>query len=240
MNVHVSYKTEKSPDLEQEIGHHIEKLQRRLQVFRPELVHLHGIIEKNSAREGVSISLNLRLPSGQLAAQEAGPTALAAVKSAFHELVRQLNRHKELLRGYRQRARKGNGKVSVPFEQTLAAVHAPIVSESDITTYVNANVQRLQRFIERELRYRVNNGQLRPNLISTEEVLDEAIANALGDEEEKPEVLSLERWLYRLAISAINSLAEHNRSEGEAVPLEQSARRQNVLGSDEPQLQFHQ
>ena len=64
MNVHVSYKVHKTPDIEKEIGHQIEKIQKRLQVFRPELVHLKAIIDQNSAREGTLVSLNLRLPSG--------------------------------------------------------------------------------------------------------------------------------------------------------------------------------
>jgi len=42
MNVHISYKLPKTPDLEKEFNHQIEKLKRRLQVFRPELVHLRG------------------------------------------------------------------------------------------------------------------------------------------------------------------------------------------------------
>jgi hypothetical protein len=67
MNVHVSYKVHKTPDIEKEINHQIEKIQKRLHVFRPDLLHLKAVIEENSAREGVSVSLNLRMPSGQLA-----------------------------------------------------------------------------------------------------------------------------------------------------------------------------
>ena len=66
MNVHVSYKVHKTPDIEKEISHQIEKIQKRLHVFRPELVHLKAVIDQNSAREGTLVSLNLRLPSGQL------------------------------------------------------------------------------------------------------------------------------------------------------------------------------
>ena len=40
MNVHISYKLRKTPDLEKEINHLVEKLRKRLQVFRPELLHL--------------------------------------------------------------------------------------------------------------------------------------------------------------------------------------------------------
>ena len=72
MNVHVSYRLHKIPAVEKDIQHQIEKLQKRLQVFRPELVHLKGVVEETSAREGTSVSLNLRLPSGQMAVQILG------------------------------------------------------------------------------------------------------------------------------------------------------------------------
>jgi len=208
-------------------------------------VHLKGIIEQSTSREGVVVSLNLRLPSGQMASQEAGPTGIAAVKAAFSDLVSQLTRHKDMLRSHQRRRMlrrsvREQSLPSVPFENTPAAVHAPVVSAEDIKSYINANLSRLDRFVERELRYREANGFLQPNLISREEVVDEAIAAALGEEEERPELLSLERWLYRLAILAVNRLTSGNGEAVMAVPLETSARKQNVRGSDEPQLQYHQ
>ena len=69
MNVHISYRLHKTPTVEQEIQHDIEKLRKRLRVFRPELIHLKGMVEELSAREGTSVSLNLRLPSGQMAVE---------------------------------------------------------------------------------------------------------------------------------------------------------------------------
>ena len=98
MNVHISYKLRKTPDLEKEINHLVEKLRNRLQVFRPELLHLKGVVEQSSPREGTTVSLNLRLPSGQLAAQRSAQTPVVAIKSAFDDLLQQTTRHKDLLR----------------------------------------------------------------------------------------------------------------------------------------------
>ncbi len=245
MNVHVSYKVSKTPDLEKEINHHLEKLQKRLQVFRPELVHLKGIVEQNSPREGFSVSLNLRLPSGQMAAQSSGPAASVALKTAFDDLIGQLNKHKEHLRNQHKwprwrRVGRTRPQPQVPFEETVAAIQPPTVSHEDITSYVNANLRRLQRYVERELAFRENADLLAPDQVTTEEVVDEAIANALGDGLEKPERLALEPWLYRLAMRAIDDLAERSRDESSNVPLERSARAQNVRGSDDSQLQYHQ
>jgi DNA-directed RNA polymerase specialized sigma24 family protein/ribosome-associated translation inhibitor RaiA len=248
MNVHVSYRLPKIPAVEKDVQHQIEKLQKRLQVFRPELIHLRGVVEDVSAREGTSVSLNLRLPSGQMAVQTKAPTAQAAVKAAFEDLLQQVNKHKDLLRASHKwkRDRRGNATRSgvpmreVPFEETLAAVFPPTISAEDVRSYVNANLARLDRFVEREIYFREAQETIPPDLISKEEVIDEAIASALGDGQEKPEKLALEPWLYRQALRALDRLSHTDESNGKAVHLEDSARRPNVRGNDEPKLQFHQ
>jgi len=248
MNVHVSYRLPKTPTVEKDIQHQIEKLQKRLQVFRPELVHLRGVVEEISAREGTSVSLNLRLPSGQLAAQTKAQTAAAAVRSAFEDLLQQLNKHKEILRSSHkwQRGKRGDSArpaapvAEVPFEETLAAVYPPTISADDVRSYVNANLARLERFVEREIYFREAQETIAHDTLTKEEVIDETIAAALGDGQEKPERLALEPWLYRLALQALDELSRTDESNGNAVCLEESARRRNVKASDEAELQFHQ
>ena len=63
MNCHFTYRIHRTPSIENNIQHGIQKLARRLQAYRPELVHLKGAIEEHSGREGVCVCLNLRLPS---------------------------------------------------------------------------------------------------------------------------------------------------------------------------------
>src|ERR1700723_1505049 len=69
MNVHVSYRLHKTPAVEKDIQHQVEKLRKRLQVFCPELVHLKGAVEEIPQRQGPGGQLNLRLPAGQMAVQ---------------------------------------------------------------------------------------------------------------------------------------------------------------------------
>jgi len=244
MNVHFSYKDRKTPDIEKEINHLIEKLQKRLQVFRPELVHLKGGIEQNSNREGTTVSLNLRLPSGQMAVQESAPTAAAAIKAATEDLLQQISKHKDLLRNshkwQRRRVADFQSRTQVPFEATVAAVQVPTASSDDIRTYVNANLKRLERFVERELYFRETADELLPDNVDKDEVIDEAIARALGDGADKPERLALEAWLYRMAMRVIDEMSENNPDKGTSFHLEDSARKPNVRASDEPELQFHQ
>ena len=248
MNVHISYKASKNPETEREVQQQTEKLSRRLQVFRPELVHLHGIVAESSTKGGgITVSLNLRLPSGQMAVQNTAPTAVGAVKTCFHDLIHQLNAHKDLLRNRHQWRRLSKEHRRVPFEQTVASVipngnalPGVTLASRDIDNYVATELPRLNRFIDRELRYRVATGMLEPNLLSREEVLDEAIATALSGEEHRPDRISVERWLYGIALRSISSVAARNRDESETVHLEVPAGKQNVSGTDDAYLQFHQ
>jgi len=246
MNVHFTFKAGKTPDIEKEINHYIEKLQKRVQVFRPELVHLKGLVEQNSVREGFVVSLNLRLPSGQMASHEHGHSLIAVIKAAFDDLFQQLIKHKSLLSNLhywrRKRIQSELQELQEPAtsDQPAEAEVAFAVSADEIRSYINANLPRLERFVERQLRFRENTDQLAPDSLSVDEVVDEAVANALGDGHDKPQPLAVEPWLYRLAIRAMDGLSQHTFEEADSVPLEKSARPANVRASDEPQLQYHQ
>jgi RNA polymerase sigma factor (sigma-70 family) len=243
MNVHITYKVPKSPDLEKLINQQTEKLGRYLQVFRPDLVHLKGIVAENSARQGFGVSLNLRLPSGQMASEENGPNATAAIKAAFDDINEQVKKHKELLRNqHNWPRRRGPGRAvvdTVPFEQTVAAIKPEQISSADISNYIDVNFPRLKRFIARELQYREDQGQLPPGRINVEDIVNETIASALAEQNDKPERMKLEPWMHRLAREATNRLAADDNDEGN-IPLERSHGQQNVQASDEAVLQFHQ
>lgn len=241
MNVHFSYKIEKTAELEKLLQQQTDKLSRLLQVFRPELVHLKGSLAENAPHEGCVVALNLRLPSGQMAAQETGDTIIGAVKATFSELAGQLKKHKELLRKQHEWPRRRGPRRAVvdtvPFEHTLAAVKPEPVSSRDLSSYVDANLPRLRRFVTRELAHRVNEGQLLPDQVSADDVIGEAFANALGDHHEKPERMRLEAWLYRLAVEAIDRLAHGEGDEGLA-RLQRESRTGEAIDATEPVAPF--
>jgi RNA polymerase sigma factor (sigma-70 family) len=244
MNVHISYKIHRTPDIDQEINYWTEKVQKRLQVFRPELVHLKGLIEQNSPREGTTVALNLRLPSGQMAAQESGPAATVAVKAAFNDLLTQISRHKDLLRNVRRLRRRRNSEESreptIPFEETVASVRPATATAEEIHSYINANVRRLKMFVERELTFRENSGQLEAGLLNEEEVVDEAVARALDERIEKPDRLGLEAWLYRLVLQSMADFESRMQTgDGGAYPERERANG-NEQASDEQRMQFYQ
>ncbi len=84
--------------IEKECGHHIEKLNRLLKQYDPDLVHLHCTLEKTPRRIEFAFSLNLTLPTGSLQATGRGSDARAGAKVAFAEIESQVKKHQEKLR----------------------------------------------------------------------------------------------------------------------------------------------
>jgi RNA polymerase sigma factor (sigma-70 family) len=247
MNAHVSYKSGKTPDVEREFHHQLQKLQRRLHVFKPDLVHLRAVVDQENNRSA-STSLNLRLPSGQMAAQKSGENALAATKSAFADLFAQVTKHKELLRGHwtRTSARRAKRAASLPAEPaTAAGTEPPAIARTDaaavsnIETWLSANLRQLEAFVDRELNFQVEAERIREGQVTREEVIDEVIVGALSQEDGKAQLLSLESWFHRLAVHAIRRLITANADTGN-LSLDAPAGIQNVTGSDENVLQYHQ
>lgn len=203
MIVQFSVQVAKSEDLEAQIQRLSKKITRLLLVFQPELVQLHGRLARHSVREGVICTLNLRLPTGQLAAEEGAATAQIALHQAGDELVGQIKKHKERL--HREQRRAGHVSVrTMPAAEELPPA-PPETPREDLSRYIAANVDQLGRFVARQLRLRERWGQLRPGQLDVREVLDEMIADALassnGNHPEPP------RWFYVLAVGAIRRLA---------------------------------
>jgi RNA polymerase sigma factor (sigma-70 family) len=179
-----------------------------------------------------------------MAAQESAAGATAAIKAAFDELLRQIGRHKELLRNShnwrRRRSAEGRPVPEIPFEQSIAAVPMQSATPDDIRSYVNGNLRRLQAFVERELFFRESSGELPPDAVTAEEVVDEVVARALDERVDKPDRLAVEPWLYRLAIHAMDDAASRLAEADSEVNLQGLRQRRNERASDEPRLQFHQ
>lgn len=211
MNVHFTYKLDKSPSVEQCLQTQIDKLKIRLHVFNPDMVSLRGLFEE-APKSGFSVALNLKLPAGQMTAKAKAETLQTALREAFDDLTLQLRKHKDHLRStYRYPRLRGSERSRVEptaaFESTVAAVIPEKISAGDVTTFVNANLDRLRGYIERELRQRRDSGQRRLAAVSVEEVIDEAVASALDEHRPRPEKIALEPWLYRLSRSAMDRIA---------------------------------
>lgn len=211
MQVQFTVQVPKSSDLEAQLAKLQEKVGRLLAMFQPDLVQLHGRLTRHTSREGALCSLNLRLPTGQLASEGGGATAQIALRQAQDELLEQIKKHKQRL--HREQLRAGHRTVRTmppadalrPAPASAASPGAEQADRADLSRYIAANVEQLRRFVARQIHLRERLGQLRPGQLDAREVLDEMIADALaapnGNHPAPP------RWFYLLAVSAIGRLA---------------------------------
>jgi ribosomal subunit interface protein len=84
--------------VEKVVAAHLQKLEKLLKRYAPDLVQLHGDFQQRPRHEDYSFSLNLALPTGTLHASAIAPDAPTSVRAAFSELEGQLKKHKEKLR----------------------------------------------------------------------------------------------------------------------------------------------
>ena len=85
-------------EAEKEVGLHVKRLEKFLKRFEPDLVQLHGAVEKMPHTNGIALSLNLSLPTGQLHATAEQADAIGSIRVAFAEILAQLKKHMGKLR----------------------------------------------------------------------------------------------------------------------------------------------
>jgi ribosomal subunit interface protein len=84
--------------IESEFAHHVEKINRLLKRYDPEVVLLHATSEKTPHKPEFGLSLNLTLPTGTLHATGLGSDVRAAAKVAFAEIETQVKKLQQKVR----------------------------------------------------------------------------------------------------------------------------------------------
>ncbi|MGB9068070.1 MAG: HPF/RaiA family ribosome-associated protein [Candidatus Acidiferrales bacterium] len=106
--------------IETEFDRHVEKLNRLLSHYDPDLVQLHCTLEKTPRRTEFGFSLQLTLPTGSLQATGRGADARAGAKIAFAEIETQVKKHQQKLRkDYVWKRKRSRGALK-PGEVTTA------------------------------------------------------------------------------------------------------------------------
>jgi ribosomal subunit interface protein len=107
MNVSISYKhVDSQKPVEVEVTRRLDKLNRLLKSYEPDLVQIKGVFSKNQRTEEQSLILTLSLPTGTLHATGNGKNVLAGCKKAFSEIEMQIKKHQSLLRREHEWKRK--------------------------------------------------------------------------------------------------------------------------------------
>ncbi len=107
MNVSISYRhLDSQKPVEMEVTRRLDKLNRLLKSYEPDLVQIKGVFSKNARTDEQSLALTLSLPTGTLHATGNGKNVLAGCKKAFSEIELQIKKHQSLLRREHEWKRK--------------------------------------------------------------------------------------------------------------------------------------
>lgn len=107
MKLSISYKhVESQESVEKDVQRHVDKLNKFLKAYSPDLLQLHGVFAENARKKEQSCTLNLSLPTGSLHATGTGKNVRASCNKAFSELEAQVKKHQALLRKDYQWKRK--------------------------------------------------------------------------------------------------------------------------------------
>jgi ribosomal subunit interface protein len=90
---------EVTPELREYFESRVAKLDRLIPTFSDQLVSLQATVEKNLKRHDYSTSLSLHFPQHTLHAEEQSRDWKGAIRIAFDEIIRQVDRFKCKLRG---------------------------------------------------------------------------------------------------------------------------------------------
>ncbi len=100
MKICIRYSNVEFPKVvEAEVAHRVEKIEKLLKRYAPDLVQLHGSFEKHLHKAEFTCSIDLSLPTGTLCASAPGPNPRVSARNAFAELEAQIKKHQALLRG---------------------------------------------------------------------------------------------------------------------------------------------
>jgi len=89
-----------------EVTRRLDKLNRLLKSYQPDMIQLKGVFSKNQRTAEQSCALTLSLPNGTLHATGNGKNVLAGCKKAFSEIETQVKKHQSRLRREHEWKRK--------------------------------------------------------------------------------------------------------------------------------------
>jgi DNA-directed RNA polymerase specialized sigma24 family protein/ribosome-associated translation inhibitor RaiA len=165
--------------MEKIIAVQLRKLTQLLVRFSPDLIHLHGVAEPGSPKQGPLCSLQLWLPTARIHAKERARDLPTAVRASFDRIVQQVKKHKQVLRREGEWKRKRYRVRREAKESRAGDLH--LDNRHDLRDYLDQVLPQLKLFIHRELRFRSLSGEPAASELQKEEILDEVVARALED-----------------------------------------------------------
>ncbi|HHO69763.1 MAG TPA: hypothetical protein ENK12_12100 [Gammaproteobacteria bacterium] len=195
------------------------QLAKRLGALRDEAVRLHAVIERHPTDGMHRVALRLRLPHQILVSREDNLDVRLALKEAFGELERQVERYVSRLKRRDQWKRPARRE---RLRRLKAAVQVQPQEERQLyLDLVQQELDALRRFVRHEITYLRATGDLRPDYPGVDDVIDEVLARGWQRFHEHRDHLSVRSWLFGIALAYLEEEVARYHAEEGLVPLEE-------------------
>ena len=201
---------EHEASIQERLNFFISKLETQLASLPPDLVFLHGVLEKHPKRQFYHLSLNLNLPGRTLSAREGKSKLEAVLNAAFQEIDRQLKKHKAFLRREHIWKRPARRK---KLRKKIKANSHDDQQRQLFFDLIKRHLRKLYNYVRREISYSLATGDLPRNQLIVQDVIDTVVLQAYEKFREKPSDVELDRWLVELARKYLRSEVQHFRKD---------------------------
>jgi len=185
----------------------ISKLEKNASTFSPELLHLRVMVDQNSVKSLYNISLTLHLPGKTLAAKEEQLDMQAAIKAAFAEIERQLEKYKASVRGEHWKRPERREEI----REMKAKAASSIAAENKCDAFfslVNPHLKRLRHFVRHLIAYAEAMGDLVEGDLTPQDVVDAALIRAYREFLKGRTIPDIKSWLVRHALDQLEAEAQ--------------------------------
>ena len=212
----------------QKVRSALSKLERHLEHFPSDAVHLQVMLEKHPRKPQFTAGLVLRVPSNILRSAQDASDPVSALSGAVKTLLRQLASLKSELRRevlWKRKSRRAELRATKPLRfaaAPLASGTGPQNLGDVIGALLEQNYARLLRYVRRHLWHEVRLDRVPSGAIDARSVVDEVAREALAAPEKKPAELGFLLWFYMLARQELARRCKAVRTQAqETVPLEE-------------------
>ena len=191
--------------LQSKLREKISKLERYLQHFPPDAVHLQVSLDRHAKKDLFAVGLTLRIPLHILRSEKFASDPVTALDRAVKALLRELGPAKSALRHealWKRRGRQKELHETKPLRfaaEPMAPGAGPQTMEDLVREIVGQHYNRLLYHIRLQIWRVETEGAIPKHAIDAEAVADEVVRQAISRAQTKPTEQSYRLWLYSLA-----------------------------------------
>jgi ribosomal subunit interface protein len=209
--------------LQEKLREKISKLERHLEHFPPDAVHLQVALDRHKKKQLFTAALTLRVPSNVLRSSKGAADPIPALDQAVKALLREISSFKSALR--REAARKRAfhreqevKKVPARFAaQPLGPGQGPQTLGDVVRQLLEAEYNQLLLYVRHQIEQAELELAVPKGAIDAEAVADEVARQAITRPESKPDDRTYRVWIYSLARRELDhrcrDLRDHARTD---------------------------